>query len=195
MISTADSANGEPPPKHETDHDASAAKASARRGRGCLIWSVLAAVTLTVVLVPTFLVQPFRVGQNSLVPAIEPGNWVLIDRLTPRISDYARGDIVLVTEWSLGFPRGIGEQPRLVRIIGQPGDTVDFDKGFVYVTPPNGLPSREGAAPSLTTTCSDLHWVLSGQYFVLGDDRRGMDFFLCPRAIYRDGIVGRLWQW
>jgi signal peptidase I len=156
---------------------------------------MVAAVILTVVLVPTFLVEPIRVGQNSMVPAIDPGAWVLIDKLTPRISDYARGDIVLVNEWSLGFPLGMSLPPRLVRIIGQPGDTVDFERGFVYVTPPGGPRSREGAAPRLATMCSDRHWVLNGQYFVLGDDRRAMDFFLCPQAIYRKGIAGRLWRW
>jgi signal peptidase I len=163
-----------------------------RRGLGCLLQSVL--VVAILVIICTFVAQPFRVEENSMVPTIDPGDWVLIDKLTPGISDYARGDIVL--ERASGSIFGVTSLARLTRIIGQPGDTVDFDNGMVYVTPPDGVRRREGAAPpdpGFPRTTE--RWVLQAdEYFLIGDNRAVNPYFgFGPRN--RQGIEGRVWQW
>src|SRR3954463_7110156 len=43
----------------------------------------------------TFVAQPYKVQQPSMETTILPGQYVLVDKLTPRWSRYTRGDIVV----------------------------------------------------------------------------------------------------
>ena len=131
---------------------------------------------------------------------------MLIDKVTPGISAYARGDIVLLKGGESIF---FGYVPAtLRRIIGQPGDTIDFDNGIVYVTPPSGprravrleepyvvrLPDGTSVpeCPRDGITVCTPPWLMDeGQYFVVGDNRPepGLSF----GQIYRDRFEGRVW--
>jgi signal peptidase I len=53
-------------------------------------------LTLVIYLViHNFVAQPFEVEQQSMVPTVNPGEYVLIDKISPRFNDYERGDIVV----------------------------------------------------------------------------------------------------
>ena len=45
--------------------------------------------------IQTFVVQTFRVEQQSMLDTLQPDQHLLIDKLTPRFDDYSRGDIVV----------------------------------------------------------------------------------------------------
>ena len=112
-------------------------RSAARRGAGCLL-EIVETIVLTLViylLIHNFVAQPFEVEQNSMVATIQPGDYVLIDKLTPRWNDYQRGDIV-VFQPPDGFEQG--GVPFIKRVIGLPGETVRLENGFVFVTPPAG---------------------------------------------------------
>ena len=62
---------------------------------------------------------------------LEPDQYVLVDKLTPRFDTYKRGDIVVFTppaDW-------VQEDgtPFIKRVIGLAGDTVDIHDGDVYI--------------------------------------------------------------
>ena len=60
---------------------------------------VVETLVLTVVaffVIQTFVAQPFQVHQTSMESTLEPGQYVLVDKLTPRWSPYQRGDIVVL---------------------------------------------------------------------------------------------------
>ena len=45
--------------------------------------------------IQAFLVKPFRIPSESMVPTLEIGQRVLVDRVSKNFSDYDRGDILV----------------------------------------------------------------------------------------------------
>jgi signal peptidase I len=68
-----------------------------RRRLGCAL-EIVETLVLTLVIylvIHNFVAQPFEVQQMSMVPTVNPGEYVLIDKISPRFNDYQRGDIVV----------------------------------------------------------------------------------------------------
>lgn len=175
-----------------------------RRGLGCA-FEIVETLVLTVVIylvIHNFVAQPFKVEQNSMIPTLQPEEYVLIDKLTPRFTDYHRGDIVVFTP-PAGYEQG--GVPFIKRVIGAPGDVVRLDNGRVFVTPPGGverqlvedyIASEAGeSAPTLPQGAEGItEWrVQAGTYFVLGDNRQSSQDSRVFGPISRDLIVGRGW--
>jgi signal peptidase I len=129
------------------------------------------------VVIQTFVAQPFQVRQTSMERTLEPDQYVLVDKLTPRWSSYQRGDIVV-----LHPPEGWADDtgtPFIKRVIGLPGDTVRIgEDGIVYV---NDTPLdesvytyRDEAGDSEPTSSQNgiSSWTLGpDELFVMGDHR------------------------
>ena len=91
----------------------------------------LALTLIAFFVIQTFIAQPFQVKQTSMETTLEPGQYVLVDKLTPRWSPYQRGDIVVLhppTGWE-----DRDDTPFIKRVIGLPGDKVSINDGVVYV--------------------------------------------------------------
>src|SRR5215208_5885057 len=69
----------------------------AKDGKGSLVeLVVIVVVALGLALgIQQFLVKPFRIPSESMVPTLQVGQRVLVDRVSPRFSDPDRGDIVV----------------------------------------------------------------------------------------------------
>src|SRR6266496_1748959 len=113
-----------------------------RRPVGCLV-EIVETLVLTLVIflvIQNFIAQPYRVQQQSMEQTLEPEQYVLVDKLTPRFDQYHRGDIVVFTPPSAWAQSSDGT-PYIKRIIGVGGDTVEVkDDGFAYV---NGVKLQE----------------------------------------------------
>jgi signal peptidase I len=182
-----------------------AEQSGTRRGFGCLL-EIIETLVLTLViylLIHNFIAQPFEVDQNSMFPTIEPREYVLIDKLTPRFDSYRRGDIV-VFQPPDGYQQG--GIPFIKRVIGLPGDTVRLDNGRVFVTSPGGSPVlieepyvRRGADGGVLPTqprdaAFTSEWTVpEGSYFVMGDNRPESQDSRVFGPITEDLIVGRAW--
>ena len=154
-------------------------------------------------------VQNFRVEGPSMVPTLNHGEHLLVNKLVylrlpsavagvaPGLSDDSgesrylfhepRREEVLV----FSFPDD-PERDFVKRIIGVPGDTVELRQGWVYV---NGEPLDEPYIVDRgTSNMAPVH-VPPKSYFVLGDNRprsndsRTWSFIFVPES----AIVGKAW--
>lgn len=88
-----------------------------------LLYDVISLVALIVLLI-VFLLSldgGYTVSGQSMKPTLNPGDKVYTDGATP-----SRGDVVLAQYPSAWVDRGTNE-PRVKRLIGLPGDTVQWD--------------------------------------------------------------------
>jgi signal peptidase I len=191
-------------PDATSDDGARPAEGNARRSLGCLL-EIVETLVLTLViylLIHNFIAQPFEVEQDSMYPTILEHEYVLIDKLSPRFSDYDRGDIV-VFQPPEGFEQG--GVPFIKRVIGLPGDTISLENGRVFVTPPGGSPVRleEGYVVEVDGAPADTlprdaertsEWTVpDGHYFVMGDNRPQSQDSRFFGPIERASIIGRAW--
>ena len=166
---------------------------------GCLLEIVetLALTLIIFLVIQTFVAQPYKVQQQSMEHTLEPDQYVLVDKLTPRFDSYKRGDIVVFTP----PPDWIQEDgtPFIKRIIGLGGDTVDIRDGDVFI---NGTKIVEGylyAQPEgdaqPTTVPGDEHrWVIpDGDLFLMGDHRANSADSRTFGPVPVASVIGRAW--
>ena len=167
-----------------------------RRARGCLI-EILETVVLTVVIflgIQTFVAQPFQVEQDSMQATLQSGQYVLIDKLTPRWTPYQRGDIVVLARPAGGG--GPGGAPLIKRVIGLPGEHVELVGGKVLIDGQElaepYLFAENGVAQATQPTIGTTSWVVpAGQVFVMGDHRRVSADSRTFGPIPMSSVVGR----
>jgi len=168
--------------------------------RWVIEWAViLMAVLLCTVLLRTYVVQSFYIPSPSMVPTLQVGDRIMVNKLSYDLHDVHRGDIVV-------FKRPPLETQNFAdlvkRVIGLPGETISTKDGHVYIDGkllnepwlPPGPSSYTGALPN------DQHpqfnmpgpvTIPAGEYFVMGDNRTDSEdsryFGPIPKAL----IVGR----
>jgi signal peptidase I len=166
-----------------------------RRALGCA-FEIVETLVLTLLIfvgIQTFVAQPYQVKQQSMEQTLEPGEYVLVDKLSPRFDDYKRGDIVVFRP-----PEEFGggdDTPFIKRVVGVGGDVVEIrDDGFVYV---NDRRLEEGylfGAPPTLAGADPARWVIpADEYFVMGDHRSNSADSRQFGTIGRDDVVGRAW--
>lgn len=125
----------------------------------------------------------FRIEGFSMLPTLEEGEYVIIDKLSYYLNDPERGDIIV-----LHFPND-RSRDFIKRVIGVPGDHIEVSNGVVSI---NGVPLSEpyiNAEPAYDGTWD----VPEGQYFVLGDNRNNSSDSHNWSFLPRDDIVGKAW--
>jgi signal peptidase I len=165
-----------------------------RRPLGCL-FEIVETLVLTLIIffvIQTFVAQPYRVEQQSMERTLEPDQYVLVDKLTPRFDAYSRGDIVVFEPpeaWVQGGPR----TPFIKRVIGMPGETIEVKDGAVYV---DGTRLEEPYLYDLqpTTANDQTRWVIgAGELFVMGDHRAASADSRAFGPIQQTSVIGRAW--
>jgi signal peptidase I len=102
-----------------------------------------------------------RVDGSSMVPTLESGEFMIVNKLSYKLNSPHIGDIIVFRP-----PRN-PTQEYIKRVIGLPGDTVEVKDGNVFV---NGIQLHEpyiAEAPAY-----QANWIVpQGALFVLGDNR------------------------
>ena len=142
------------------------------------------------VLLQTFVARTFGVEQTSMEATLEPGQEVIVDRLTPAFAPYKRGDIVVFQA-----PEQTGrDEPLIKRVIGVAGDTIELKDGQVLV---NGQPIEEPYTYDNEPTepiGSTTSWIVpTGDLFVMGDHRAVSVDSRSFGPIPVSSVVGRAW--
>lgn len=127
----------------------------------------LAIIAAIVVPVRMFIVSPFIVSGASMDPTFATNDYLIVDKLSYRLSEPKRGDVVIFR-----FPN----DPHfffIKRIIGLPGETVTLSSGSVSITPEDGDKSLKLDEPYITYPKYENMSATLGvdEYFVMGDNR------------------------
>lgn len=139
-----------------------------------------------------FLIQPFYVKGASMEPNFHDNEYLIIDRLSYRVAEPRRGDVVVLRN---------PHRPReffIKRIVGLPGETVRIENGRIVIAragdgADNPLDESPYLAAEVMTSGSTSITLTADQYFVLGDNRSSSLDSRIFGPIERDAIVGRTW--
>ena len=144
--------------------------------------------------IQALLVKPYRIPSESMVPTLEVGQRVLVNRIGKRFSDPSVGDVVVFhppagSESDTCGNRNIGEdQPCdrptndradvnfIKRVVAGPGDKISIRNGHVVLNgklqkEPFTEPCRGGEGCDLPKTVT----VPAGHWFMMGDNRGESD--------------------
>ncbi len=132
-----------------SDEPAPAEKQPKSTRRVLLEWGILIAAALLIAfLIKTFLFQAFYIPSESMVPTLNVGDRVLVNKLSYDFHDVNRGDIVVFEAPPLA--RSADIEDLVKRVIGLPGETVEaHDDGHIYI---NGRLLKEPYLPKGTVS-------------------------------------------
>jgi signal peptidase I len=150
--------------------------------------------------IQAFLVKPFRIPSESMVPTLSKGQRVLVSRVNYHLSEPDRGDIVVFkppvgadtnpgncgvpdfspTEMDRPCPRSIEEKSKqnfIKRVVALPGDRLKVERGRVYI---DGKLQEEPYIEREKTCENNLDSICNlsteitippDQFFMMGDNR------------------------
>ena len=176
---------------------------AARRRRALLDWVIVIAVALLVAfLVRTFVLAHFVVDGTSMSTTLHDGDRVFVNKLSYRLHDPGRGDVVVLHEI-----RGTTDRDLIKRVIALPGETIEMRNCEVtidgkkldepYLDPQVVTPGNCGGDTPPTP-------VPENHVFVMGDNRGGSLDSRALGPIDEGDLVGRAfvvfwpksdWQW
>jgi len=120
-------------------------------------------IILIVLFIRAYVVIPIRVNGDSMAPTLEMNEFMILNRLAYRNQDLNRFDIVVIQ---------YGDRPLIKRIIGLPGETVEYRDKVLYI---NGEAVEEtferGDTEDYNITEHGFVNVPDNQVFAIGDNR------------------------
>ena len=170
-----------------------------RPALGCLLEIVETLVLILIIfwVIQSFVAQPYRVQQQSMEHTLEPDQYVLVDKLTPRFDTYKRGDIVVFNPPE-NWVQQQG-QPYIKRVIGVAGDTVELKDGSVYLNgtkliEPYVYPDEDGKPQPTEDLIGASKWVVpQGELFLMGDHRANSADSREFGPVDVNAVIGRAW--
>ena len=132
--------------------------------------------------------EPFVVSGSSMVPTFENGNYLIIDKMSYKLSDPKRDDIAVF--------RSPNDQTKfyIKRVIGLPNETVDIKGSVVIITNekhPLGFTLDEPYVKNISNNITHSK-LKDDEYFVMGDNRSGSSDSRYWGAVKKEFITGRV---
>lgn len=166
-------------------------------------WLIVVAVAISAaLLVRAYVLQQFAVAGESMENTLHDGDRVLVNKLSYRLHDPRRGDVVV-----LKTLESADEKDLIKRVVALPGETVEYRQCVLFV---NGVVLVEPYLDPLVVTPADCGadqaplLVPDNYVFVLGDNRGGSKDSRDLGPISYDDLIGRAfvviwpmgdWQW
>lgn len=141
-----------------------------------------------VLLIRSFVFQPFLVRGDSMVPNFHSGDYLIVDELSYRLlGDPSRGEVIVFK-----FPGDIS-QKYIKRVVGLPGERVEIKEGKVYISS-NGEPvllEERYLDPQERTEGFVSLLLKDEEYFVMGDNREFSSDSRRWGVLPREDIIGK----
>ncbi len=200
---TVDGSPADDTPADDAPAVESEEEVAARRRRAVVDWVIVIGIALLVAfVVRTFVLAHFVVDGTSMVTTLHDGDRVFVNKLSYRLHDPNRGDVVVLHELT-----GTSERDLIKRVIALPGETIEVRNCEVlidgrrldepYLDPQVVTPGNCGGDLAPTAVPDD-------HVFVMGDNRAGSLDSRNLGPIDEDELVGRAfvvfwpkadWQW
>jgi signal peptidase I len=177
-------------------------------------------VLFVVFFLRSFIVEPFQIPSSSMVPTLEVGDYILVNKFTYgirlpvlrtkifEVGEPKRGDVMVF------FPPHMNKTYYIKRVIGLPGDVVSYRNKQLYV---NGkpvptetlalLPGPGGGTEMRLSTLGEANHLVQversrpardfsvvvqpGHYFLMGDNRDNSSDSRVWGQVREEDIVGR----
>jgi signal peptidase I len=161
--------------------------------------AVAVGALVVALLIKAFLLQAFYIPSESMTDTLNVNDRVLVNKLSYRIGDIERGDIVVFKK----PPTAPGSITDFIkRVAALPGETITFVDGDVFIDgqllnePYLDGATRPNSAAIVSEGCTntpavDRCTLAEGWYFVLGDNRNNSTDSRSFGPIEEDAIVGR----
>jgi signal peptidase I len=157
------------------------------------------------VVIKTFLLQPFWIPSESMLPTIEVNDRVMVNKLAYRFGEPQRGDVVVFRDpreeqIEESIPEAVirsvleavgirtrGDEDLIKRVVGLPGETIEVRDNHVLV---NGTAIEEAYLPEVFMPDEPPITVGPEEVFVMGDNRDASFDSRRFGAIPLDDLVG-----
>lgn len=165
---------------------------------------LLTALAIAVV-IKTFLIQPFWIPSESMLPTIEVNDRVMVNKLAYRWGEPQRGDIVVFRDprepdLEESIPEAVirsvmeavgvrtrGNDDLIKRVIGLPGETVEIFDNQIHI---DGVALDEPYLEEDVMADEGPFEVEEGTVFVMGDNRNASFDSRRFGAVPEDDLVG-----
>lgn len=143
---------------------------------GSTIWpqlrenlQILAIALVLALLIRTFVAEPRYIPSDSMLPTLEVGDRLVVEKISYHFRDPAIGEIVVFDPpqqlQTLGYTK---DQAFIKRVIGTPGQIIQVQEGKVYR---NNIPLPEDYIAEPPAYQMQAVQVPEDQLFVMGDNR------------------------
>lgn len=161
-----------------------------KKTAGQSFWELVRfAILALIIVIPVriLVAEPFIVSGSSMVPTFQNGNYLIVDKLSYKLSDPKRDDVVVFR-----YPND-KTKFFIKRIIGLPNETVDIKGSAVTITNkehPSGFTLTEPYVKNIAN--NTVHFDLKkDEYFVMGDNRSGSSDSRYWGPVKRELLTGR----
>lgn len=160
-------------------------------------------VIVIVAVLRIFIIQPFYVRGESMAPNYQEGEYLVVEKMSYRVSKPNRGDVVVFEFPGQPMPCGPFAGHDCInfikRIVGLPGERIEVRDGRIFIynkKHPEGLEVKEPYLPAdVITGGADSRSLGENEYYVLGDNRTpgGSSDSREWGVVNKSLIVGRVW--
>lgn len=152
---------------------------------------ILIIALILALLIRVFVAEPRYIPSDSMLPTLQIGDRLVVEKLSYRFRSPAFGEIVVFDPpKQLQIQGYTKDQAFIKRIIGKPGQTVQVRNGTVFV---NDQPLREpyiAAPPNYTL---EPVTVPESEFFVMGDNRNNSNDSHVWGFLPQQNMIGRAW--
>lgn len=151
------------------------------------LFITIASISLVLV-IRTFVAQPFVVDGASMEPTFHSGEYLIVDQISYEFNNPQRGDVIIFR-----YP-AIPSRFFIKRVIGLPGETLKIDGGKVFVKEKQSEEFKQVNEfyVSLTNIENSKEITLTEEeYFVMGDNRIASLDSRSWGPLNKDYIVGK----
>lgn len=150
---------------------------------------ILAIALALAVIIRLFIAEPRYIPSDSMVPTLQIGDRLVVEKVTYYLRPPTTGDIVVFDPPAQLLEFGYTPDKAFIkRVIGTPGDVIQIQDGIVFL---NGHPLAEPYIAEPPDYTMPPVRVPADEYFVMGDNRNNSNDSHVWGFLPRQNMIGR----